>query len=112
MTGGQKQKLAYLSEPDDLGVDLCRVPGVRVLYLPCIQQDGLGCVAGLLLGCRVLQQTGYEVPEWISGQHSLYVYTVLGKQKTWPAGMLTGHFQCFISVAEPKLFTSSLHPSH
>ena len=32
-----------------------------------------------------------------------YMY-ILGKQKTWPAGMLTGHFQCFISVAEPKLF--------
>ncbi len=47
------------------------MPGVRVLQLPRVQQDGLGGVAGLLLGGGVLQQTGYEVPERISGYHSL-----------------------------------------
>ena len=40
--------LIYLSEPDDLSVDLGWVPGEWVLYLPRVQEDGLGCVARFL----------------------------------------------------------------
>ena len=47
------------------------MPGVGVLDLPGVQQDGLGGVARLLLGRGVLQQAGNEVPKWISGQNSL-----------------------------------------
>ena len=47
------------------------MPGVGEHQLARVQEDGLGGVARLRLGARVLQQPGDEVPEWVPGQISL-----------------------------------------